>query len=88
MPSITIKGISDELMEQLRARAEAQRRSLNREIIALLEAAVRDPGPAPAGTAEWAAFARQVDTLRERLHERYGVMPDSAGLIGDARNER
>lgn len=37
MPSLTIKGIPDELFARLRARADQHRRSMNSEIIVLLE---------------------------------------------------
>lgn len=43
MPALTIKGIPDELLERLRRSAEANRRSLNAEVIHRLERAVTDP---------------------------------------------
>ena len=41
MPSITLKNLSDELLTELRAAAERDRRSLTQEIIHLLETALR-----------------------------------------------
>lgn len=40
MPSITVKNISDELLERVRQMAAAHRRSVNSEIIVCLERAV------------------------------------------------
>lgn len=40
MPSLTIKGIPDELFARLRNRADQHRRSMNSEIIVLLEEAL------------------------------------------------
>lgn len=42
MPALTIKGIPDELLERLRRSAEANRRSLNAEVIHRLDRAVAD----------------------------------------------
>ncbi len=44
MASITLEGMSDELLAELREAAERERRSLTQEIIHLLEEALRD-GP-------------------------------------------
>lgn len=40
MPSLTIKGMPDELFARLRYRADQHRRSMNSEIIVLLEEAL------------------------------------------------
>jgi antitoxin FitA len=44
MATITVKNIPDELYEQLRESAGANHRSINGEIIACIEQAVRSPG--------------------------------------------
>ena len=44
MAAFTLKNVPDELMRALRAAAEQDRRSLNQEIIHLLEAAIRSRG--------------------------------------------
>jgi plasmid stability protein len=47
MPVIfTIKEVPDHLAKRLRERASAHHRSLHDELIAILEAAVREPPPA------------------------------------------
>lgn len=61
MPTLTIKGLPDDLYQQLKARAAAHRRSLNSEVLVCLEQAVATE-PADAS----AALAR-VDALRDRL---------------------
>jgi plasmid stability protein len=61
MPTLTIKGIPDSLYRRLKRRAEAHRRSLNREIIVSLEQATNLPTIAPQS---WLA---EVDRLRTRL---------------------
>jgi plasmid stability protein len=40
MPSLTIKGVPHELLDRLRQRAEQHRRSLNGEVLHLLEHSV------------------------------------------------
>lgn len=61
MPTLTIKGIPDALYRRLRQRAEAHRRSLNREIIVSLEQATNLPAIDPQ---TWLAEA---DHLRAGL---------------------
>lgn len=60
MPALTIKGIPDELLERLRRSAEANRRSLNAEVIHRLE---RGAAEEWSGPEEVRARARQI---RER----------------------
>jgi antitoxin FitA len=61
MPSLTIKGIPDNLFRRLRRRALAHRRSLNSEIITCLEQAASVPAIDPE------AWLSEVDRLRTRL---------------------
>jgi len=60
MPSLTIRNVPEELLERLRARAEADRRSLTQEVIHLLENALRAGGAttsaADAQADAWAAL--------------------------------
>lgn len=55
MASVTIKGIPDELLDRLRKRAETDKRSINREVIHLLETALSD-----GDLAEPTRLSRQV----------------------------
>ncbi len=61
MPTLTIKGISQALYRRLRQRAEAHRRSLNREIIVALEQATNLP------TIDPQTWLAEADHLRARL---------------------
>ncbi|NJD32294.1 MAG: Arc family DNA-binding protein, partial [Gammaproteobacteria bacterium] len=61
MPNLTLKNVPVTLHKRLKARAEANRRSLNGEILALLEAQLE--APALDVTAEQKALADFVATL-------------------------
>ena len=61
MPTLTIKGIPEVLYRRLRQRAEAHRRSLNREIIVALEQATNLP------TIDPETWLAEADQLRARL---------------------
>lgn len=57
MPSLTLKGIPEDVMDQLRRLAEEKRRSLNQQAILLLEQALEEKRP---GLAEaHAAYVRE-----------------------------
>lgn len=58
MPSLTIKGLSPELCERLKARAGRNHRSLNAEVISCLEEAVRPERVDPEAVRARAAAAR------------------------------
>jgi antitoxin FitA len=60
LPTLTIKGLPEPIYRRLKAQAEANRRSLNGEIIACLE---RSVGTAPFDAAAWLA---DVEAFRER----------------------
>lgn len=61
MPTLTIKGLPDEVYEGLKRRAEARRRSLNREIIVCLERALEtDSFDAETWLEEAAKLRRRV----------------------------
>ena len=69
MASLTIKGIPPELMEELRARAAADRRSMNKEIIHLLGVAVA--GSPPDDAARRREIARAQADAWKRLAGRW-----------------
>lgn len=60
MPSITVKNIPAELYERLKQSAEANRRSLNKEIIVCIEQAVTSQPLDPE------AFLKRARSLREK----------------------
>lgn len=63
MANLTLKGIPDDLYDQLKARAAENRRSLNSEAIVALENAVREgrAGYGPLSLAEIRAFRATLD---------------------------
>ena len=68
MLNLTLKNVPPELHRMLKARAESNRRSLNREILALLEAQVQ--APAVDLAAEQRALAAFVAALPHVDHQR------------------
>lgn len=77
MPNLTIKGLSREVHERLRRRAKARGRSLNREILQILEGAVG------ARTLDPEEVIARID----ELHRRFGTRPTSDAEIRAARRE-
>ena len=73
MPSLTLKGLPDDLLDRLRARAEGQRRSLNQEAIRILETALRTPEPS------------LLDAHRAFV-ERHGPLPVSPDIFENLRD--
>lgn len=61
MATMTIKNIPDELYEELKRRAAANRRSINNEVIVLIERAVQYQAQDPNEVLE------RVRVLREKL---------------------
>jgi len=61
MASLTLKGVSDQLLKRLRRVAEANRRSLNREVIERLERSLE------ARRLDPDSLLARADTLRARL---------------------
>ena len=72
MSTITLKGLTDPLHEALKKRARMHRRSLNSEILACLEAAVRPTRVDPAAfLAEAREFRAELDLYltEDRMQE-------------------
>lgn len=79
MPSLTIKDLPAPLLTRLRQRAAADRRSLNREVIHLLDRALAEASVAPGSVAlaerieaqvrMWHALAGRWDSDREPVEE-------------------
>jgi plasmid stability protein len=65
MATLTIKNIPDELYEQLKASAAVNRRSINNEVLILIERAVRSSRPS---SREIAAQARELRKLTAHHH--------------------
>ena len=57
MSAITVKGIPEDLMERLRALAEEERRSMNQQVICLMEEALQ--ARRPSFTERYEAFLKK-----------------------------
>lgn len=77
MANLTIKGIPETLLEQLRAGAVAHRRSLNSEVLFRLEQSVGSTRVDPD------AFLARVDALQQRV----SLPPLTDALLEQARAE-
>ena len=75
--TITVKGIPDELYRRLKAAAEANRRSINSEIITRIEQSLTSQR-VPAGEV--------LERVR-RLHASFGGRIVKLGELDDARRE-
>lgn len=73
MPGMLIKEVPDELHRRLKQRAAANRRSLSREVLVMLEEAVADPAGPPT--------LEEVDRLRVT-----GSRPLTQSLLDSARS--
>ena len=62
MASVTIKNIPDELYEQLKLIAKANRRSINQEVIFMIEQAMR------SGDDDLETTTDEIRTLRDSLN--------------------
>ncbi len=65
MKSLHIKGVPEDIYRELKARAKANRRSLNGEVIALLERVVQSRPRTPG------ELLARVDAIRERVRGPY-----------------
>jgi plasmid stability protein len=74
MPNLTLKNVPEELLLRLRARAQEHRRSLNSEILTVLDAALSSQKPALPAMLE----------RIEEIHARYDIRPLSAAEIRQA----
>lgn len=77
MASLTIKGVPDSLLEALRKRAEQHRRSLNSEVLQLLESSAAAHRVDPA----------ELLTRIHRLQERAPVPPLTDAILEQAVEE-
>lgn len=82
MANISLRDVPDELYRQLKEMAERERRSVNQQILVLLERSVRQQKRPAAEVWE------QIDRQREAIRARVGITPDSAQLIAEERWSR
>lgn len=84
--NLSVKNVPDELAQRLRERAERNRRSLQRELLSILEAAVGDavarrPTASPGGIS--------IEELGARARKLFPQgTPSSVGYIRELRDSR
>ena len=91
MANLSIKGVPDDLAERLRQRAARNHRSLQGELMAIIEQAAGEPKPAPSH----AAFQRASKSIeqiaaehRARFPQPITNGPDAVDIIRTERDVR
>jgi antitoxin FitA len=77
MPDILVRGVPEDTLDALKQRAKVHRRSLQQEVLSILEASAQaSRAPEPAKVAE---------AIRQRLAQSGRTFSDSAPLIQEDR---
>jgi plasmid stability protein len=75
--NLSVKGVPDEIAERLRQRAASNHRSLQGELMALLEAAAAEPAPVAVRViARGAAFRQSGKTIEQIAAEHLARYPE------------
>lgn len=77
MTDVLIRGVPDDILAILRRRAEEHRRSLQQELLSIVEGAAR--------STERRAASQVADVIRERLAATGQTFSDSSDLIREDR---
>jgi plasmid stability protein len=77
MPDVLVRGVPDETLDALKQRAKANRRSLQQEVLSILEASARE--------ARAMDPAQVADAIRQRLARSGRSFGDSVPLIQEDR---
>ncbi len=80
MTNLSLRDVPDELYQQIKEMAERERRSINQQILVLLERAVQQqqrPNP---------DVLKRIDRQREAIAARIGIIPDSTEQIAEDRS--
>lgn len=100
--NLSIKSVPDELAERLRQRAERNHRSLQGELMALLEQALAEPVPLPAlavrsplnskglkrGSLSLEEISQMVDATYAALPPRPAGVPSGTEIVREMRDTR
>lgn len=81
MANLSLRDVPDELYQKIKAIAEYERRSINQQILVLLEQSVQQHHPRPK-----AEVLERIDRRRKAIAARVGIMPDSTEQIAEERN--
>lgn len=80
MRNLSLHDVPDDLYQKIKEIAECERRSINQQILVLLERAVQQQKRPKTNLLE------RIDRRREAIAARVGIMPDSTDLIAEDRN--
>ena len=80
MVNISLRDVPDELYQQLKQMAENERRSVNQQILVLLERSLK------LRQRPSAEVWQRIEQRRETIASRVGITPDSAELIAEDRS--
>ncbi len=80
MPNLSLRDVPDELYQQLKEIAERDRRSINQQILVLLEQAVRQQKRPKTDVL------KRIDSQRAIIAAREGIMPDSTEQLSEDRS--
>jgi hypothetical protein len=84
MPSLTVRDIPRDVMQQLRRVAKEERRSVNAQVLLWLQQAGRQS----LSLQERTRVVSRIRALRKAIFRRRGLGPDSAEMIRQMRDER
>jgi plasmid stability protein len=87
MATIHVREVPDDLYGRIRELASAENRTLDAEVVTLLERAVRDEARAAADGEAWARYDELIESIR-RLRYRHPegtTVPESVELIREDR---
>jgi len=79
MATLHVRNVPDDLYEQIRRQAEAERRSLGAEVVTLLQRATG------AQAEPYPAFLERIRRDREQLERQVGTLSSSVDLIREDR---
>lgn len=79
MTNLSLRDIPEDIYQQIKAIAERDRRSINQQILVLLEQAVQQQKRPSTNVLE------RIDQQRDAIAARVGAMPDSANQIAEDR---
>lgn len=80
MANLSLRDVPEELYQQIKEIAERDRRSINQQILVLLEQAVRTQKRPKTDVL------KQIDRQREVIAARVGIMPDSTEQVAEDRS--
>ena len=82
--TMTVRNVSDGVYERIRALAERERRSLNAQVLAMLDGALAAGGAHPNSVA---TLLMEAERIRKTVRQRKGA-PDSVEILRQSREGR